>query len=111
MQSESPAHAEKGFTLIEMLVVAAIIGILVLIAVGTQVASGHLAGKVACQSDLRVTRNAVDYFHEEAGDYPGSLDQLVPARLSHKAIRCPSDDTVYDYNPSTGRVQCLNHGQ
>lgn len=66
---EAPAN-DSGFTLIELLVVIAILGILagtVVFAVqnwtGTSVAA-------ACDSDLKVVRNAVNTYRAQMGNYP-----------------------------------------
>ena len=63
--------ARKGFTLIEMLIVIAIIGILssiVLVGLGPVQSRGRDARR---QSDLRGAQNALELYYGKCGHYPG----------------------------------------
>ncbi|RJQ54258.1 MAG: prepilin-type N-terminal cleavage/methylation domain-containing protein [Actinobacteria bacterium] len=100
---------QDGFTLVEMCIVAAIIAILLLIAVGTQTASSRLAESVACQSNLRNCRQGVDFYVQTNGTYPSDLDVLVPGELRAAGTRCPTSKAAYEYEGATGRVWCPEH--
>lgn len=86
-------HAFRGFTLVELLVVMAIVALLLSIAAPRYF--GHLerAREAALLETLVVTRDAIDKFHGDTGRYPQDLDELV----SRRYLRAPPLD------PLTGR--------
>jgi len=67
----------RGFTLIEMLIVIVVIAILALIVIPRLLGAGRKAKEAALKGDLHQLRNAVQQFEADLGDYPASLDQLV----------------------------------
>ena len=77
-----------GFTLIELIVVLAIIGLLV------SLVAPHYAGRVkkaeetVLRQDLLVMREALDKYFADAGDYPETLQELVSKRYLRNV---PSD--------------------
>ena len=66
-----------GFTLIELIVVVAIIGILATIAVPAMRTAPQRARESALKEDLYTMRSCLDQFHADRGRYPVSLDELV----------------------------------
>lgn len=70
----------RGFTLIEMLVVMAIIATLLSIAAPRYFRSTDDAREAALKSDLRTLREAIDHYHADRGTYPEVLDDLVEKR-------------------------------
>ena len=66
-----------AFTLIEMLVVLAIVALLLTIAVPRYFGSLQHSRDVALQENLKILRVTIDKFHADKGRYPGSLDELV----------------------------------
>jgi len=66
-----------GFTLIELIVVVAIIGILATIAVPAMRTAPIRARESALKEDLFTLRSCIDQFHADRGRYPSSLDELV----------------------------------
>jgi general secretion pathway protein G len=69
-----------GFTLIEMLVVMAIMATLLAIAAPRYFDSMERAKETALRSDLRIMREALDKFHADTGTWPRELQNLVSAR-------------------------------
>jgi len=67
----------RGFTLIELIVVVAIIGILAAIAVPAMRTAPERARESALKEDLFTMRSCLDQFHADRGRYPTSLDEIV----------------------------------
>ena len=70
----------RGFTLIELIVVMAIVGLLAGIAAPRYFHSVDRAKENSLKSSLRVMRDAIDHFAADRGRYPESLDELVQTR-------------------------------
>ena len=68
---------QSGFTLIELIVVVAIIGILATIAVPAMRTAPQRAREAALKEDLFTLRSCLDQFHADRGRYPTSLDEVV----------------------------------
>jgi general secretion pathway protein G len=68
---------QSGFTLIELIVVVAIIGILATIAVPAMRTAPMRARESALKEDLFTLRSCLDQFHADRGRYPTTLDELV----------------------------------
>ena len=66
-----------GFTLIELMVVMAIIGILATIAVPAMRTAPIRARESALREDLYQLRSCIDQFHADRDRYPASLEELV----------------------------------
>ncbi|MEM5314569.1 type II secretion system protein [Paraburkholderia sp. JHI869] len=74
-----PARTRKtsGFTLIELVVVMAIIGLLLTIAVPRYMHSIERGKEQVRQQNVAVMRNAIDQYYGDNGQYPETLDELV----------------------------------
>ena len=74
-----PAHMHKtrGFTLIELVVVMAIIGLLLTIAVPRYMHSIDRGKEQVRRQNVAVMRNAIDQYYGDNGQYPETLDELV----------------------------------
>jgi type II secretion system protein G len=81
-------RSTTGFTLIELMVVLAIIGLLV------SIVAPHYSGRVTraeetvLRQDLLLMRDALDKHFADAGQYPASLQDLVTKRYLRSV---PSD--------------------
>jgi general secretion pathway protein G len=69
--------SERGFTLLELLVVMTIIGILAAIAIPALRDSPQRAREAALRGDLFTLRSTIDQFHGDKGYYPPDLATLV----------------------------------
>jgi general secretion pathway protein G len=69
-----------GFTLIELMVVLAIIALLLSVAVPRYFHSVNLAREGVLRANLAATRDALDKYFGDTGSYPDSLEQLVQSR-------------------------------
>ena len=70
---------ERGFTLIEMLVVMAIVALLLTLATPRYFGAIEKSKEVVLQDNLRTVRSLLDKFLADKGRYPKSLDELVQA--------------------------------
>lgn len=75
-----PLQASRGFTLIEMLVVMAIVALLLTLAVPRYFGSLAKAREAVLRENLQVMRTVIDRFHADKGRYPQSLNELVEQR-------------------------------
>jgi general secretion pathway protein G len=69
---------ERGFTLIELIVVVTIIGILAGIAVINVRTAQRKAREGALRENLSQMRKALDNFYADKQHYPSNLEELVP---------------------------------
>ena len=70
----------RGFTLIELMVVMAIIGTLLAIVAPRYFGSIEQARETALKQDLAVMREAIGHFHGDLNRYPDNLNELVAKR-------------------------------
>lgn len=95
----------RGFTMIELLVVLAVVALLLTIAVPRYFHSVELAKESALVQTLKASRDAIDHFYSDKGRYPDSLDELVEL----KYLRAVPVDPVLE--SSTGWVLVPPGGQ
>ncbi len=84
---------QRGFTLIELIVAMAIVGLLLAIAAPRYIDSVERAREASLRSSLAVLRQAIDQFAADRGRYPRALEELVELRY----VRAVPQD------PLTGR--------
>jgi prepilin-type N-terminal cleavage/methylation domain-containing protein len=70
----------RGFTLIELIVVMAIVALLISIAAPRYYASVDRARENSLRGSLAVMRHAIDQYTSDRGRYPDSLEELVDSR-------------------------------
>ena len=70
----------RGFTLIELIVVMAVIALLATIVAPRYLMQTDRAREAVLRNNLKETRDAIDKFYTDHGRYPQSLKELVDAR-------------------------------
>lgn len=75
---------EKGFTLVELLVVMAIMGILVAVAVPQLQKAPIRAKEATLREDLFTFRSCLDQYYADKGHYPETLQTLVTDKYIRK---------------------------
>jgi general secretion pathway protein G len=72
-----PDRRQSGFTLLELIIVIAIIGILATIAMPALKNMPVRAKESVLKTNLRTLRDMIDQYYGDKGKYPTSLDALV----------------------------------
>ncbi|MGJ7044582.1 competence type IV pilus major pilin ComGC [Thermoanaerobacterium thermosulfurigenes] len=99
---------EKGFTLIELIVVIAILGILAAIAVPRVTTSLSNAKASANKASLKIIQDAVErYYVENNNTYPTDLQTLVNSGYLDSLPKTAEGDN-FQYNATTGIVSIPN---
>lgn len=68
---------KKGYTLLELMIVVAIVGILVTLAIPMFQQSAMKAKEAALKQNLFTMRAVIDQFYADRGMYPATLETLV----------------------------------
>lgn len=74
------AMRSRGFTLMELLAVLAIVAVLLTLAMPRYVERIQTAKEVVLRDNLRGLREVIDQFYGDQGRYPDSLQELVDKR-------------------------------
>jgi general secretion pathway protein G len=77
-------RARAAFTLIELIVVMAIVSMLVALAAPRYFRSVERSKETVLRQDLSVMRDALDKFYSDAGRYPDAIEDLVAKRYLRK---------------------------
>lgn len=76
--------SKRGFTLVELLVVLAILAMLLTLAVPRYFAGIERAKDATLRQDLNILRESIDKFYADNGQYPKELEQLVEQKYIRK---------------------------
>jgi len=109
--------SKKGFTLIELLIVIAIIGILASAVLPRYTAFNIQARNATTRANLSALRGALIQYRAAEGDWPASLNNLVPVYIekiplelissatgTNVVINVTTNDTYFDGNRSNTAV-------
>ncbi|OGA99935.1 MAG: type II secretion system protein G [Burkholderiales bacterium RIFCSPHIGHO2_12_FULL_69_20] len=106
----SPAR-DRGFTLIELIVVMAIVALLVSIAAPRYLQSLERAREASLRSSLQVMRHAIDQFAADRGRYPDSLQELVDQRYLRQLPEDPLTGQRHSWVPLAPAPDSVLAGQ
>ncbi|MEL7568047.1 MAG: prepilin-type N-terminal cleavage/methylation domain-containing protein [Dehalobacterium sp.] len=95
---------ERGFTLIELMMVLMILGILVSIAIPRFTGKISEAEDVKTQADIKIIQNAVDLYFLDYGAYPSATAQLVEEGYLRQDPVQVDGTSRYKINSTTGVV-------
>lgn len=70
----------RAFTLVELMIVMAIIALLLTLAVPRYFHGLDKSKDVVLMENLRITRDVIDKFYSDNGRYPDSLNELVETK-------------------------------
>lgn len=91
---------DRGFTLVELMVVVLIIGILVAIAIPFYNKTVERAQRHACQAKQRTLMDALTQYRAEYGSYPDNLATNTQFKNYLKNIpTCPTNGADYAFKP------------
>jgi general secretion pathway protein G len=79
-----PRAGQSGFTLLELIIVIAIVGILATIAMPALKNVPIRAKESVLKTNLRTLRDMIDQYYGDKGKYPTSLDALVDEKYVRK---------------------------
>lgn len=74
---QDPSQNQRGFTLLELIVVIAVVGILAAIALPNFMNTPPRAKEAVLKTNLHTLRTVIDQFYADQGNYPLSLDAMV----------------------------------
>jgi general secretion pathway protein G len=87
-------HIKKsGFTLVELVVVMAVIALLSSLAMPRYFGSMEKTREAVLRENLALTRQALDKYYGDNGKYPESLEQLVSGKYLRSLPRDPITDS------------------
>lgn len=89
----------SGFTLIELMVVLAVISTLLLLVTPRYFAQLDISKETVLRDNLQITRQIIDKFYGDYGRYPESLDELVDRKYLRSLPFDPISESTETWQP------------
>ena len=110
----------RGFAVISLVLALVVIALIVVVAVaylGRQESAGPgevsapiaRAKGVDCLAQIKKVELQVHLYYVEKSQYPEDLSGLEG--VSDSDLQCPVTNSIYLYDPSTGRISCPDHAK
>ncbi|MDV2580976.1 competence type IV pilus major pilin ComGC [Alkalibacillus haloalkaliphilus] len=93
----------KGFTLIEMLIVLFIISVLLILTIPNVIKHNSFVDDTGCEAYVDLVQSQAQLYKLEEGSYPSELDELVDDYIP--SATCPDESELLLNN---GRVTVAN---
>jgi competence protein ComGC len=108
-KGEEPMKNEKGFTLIEMMIVLLVISVLLIITVPNITKHNSKINSKGCEAFIKMVQAQVQSYEIEHKKYPSGIEELVSeGYLKEGETSCPNGSSI---SISTdGEVTRLNNG-
>lgn len=90
MKLQSLKKKKKGFTLLELLVVLAILAILIAIAIPVYKGQKEKAAITAHNANVRVLETAVESYRQDNGKVPGDINELATGGYIKSVPKVPA---------------------
>lgn len=94
LQANRSRARPRGFTLMELMVVMAIIASLMTLALPRYFHSVERSREAVLKQDLSVMRDAIDKFFADRGRYPLTLEELAEKRYLRRVPPDPITDSI-----------------
>jgi general secretion pathway protein G len=92
---------DAGFTLVELMIVMAIIGVLMMVAVPSYIQAIKHAREAVLREDLRTLRTAIDSYTMDKQKAPQSLDDLMTDGYLKAIPKDPMTDSTTTWQTDT----------
>lgn len=107
MKLQSLKKKKKGFTLLELLVVLAILAILIAIAIPVYKNQKEKAAITAHNANVRVLETAVENYRQDTGDYPATVKELEDKGYIKSVPNVPASEELKgkSYSITNGKIE------